>query len=89
VDARAYFREVLTEAARLGLGFWERIALILGAALVVVSFRSLGSALRSVSFNVKIEPAPEPISDGGMAADRELPPAQQDPNAANAGSDAG
>jgi hypothetical protein len=30
-----------------------------------------GAALRSV----KVEPSPEPISDGGVAEDREIPPA--------------
>ena len=77
MDARAYYREVLEEAARLGLGFWERLALILGAALVVVSFRHLGESMRGIRFKVEVVPALEPISDGGVATDRDLPPARE------------
>ena len=77
MDARAFFRDVLDEAARLGLGFWERIALILGASLVIVSFRTLGSALTGVRFHVTVEPAPQPISDGGTASDRDIPAARE------------
>lgn len=89
MDARAYFRDVLEEASRLGLGFWERIALILGAALVIVSFRTLGASLRGLQFKITVEKAPEPISDGGQASDRDLPPAVEVGGEPGGGQDGG
>lgn len=52
--------------------WWLALAMLLLVAVVaVLGPRALG-ALR----NVKPEPAPEPISDGGTAADRDLTPAE-------------
>jgi hypothetical protein len=77
----AFFREVMDESRRLGLAWWERLALIIATALLVVASRRIGAAawdaLRSIEW--KVEPAPAPVSDGGTAADRDLPAATTDP----------
>lgn len=71
--ANSFVRDVLDEADGLGLTWWEHLALILAAALISVAARRGGrvlwDAIRSVDW--KAEPAPEPISDGETAEDRE------------------
>jgi cell division septation protein DedD len=79
VDSTA--TEIIETALRLlvgaGLLSWPAaVGLVLLVALLAVlgpkALAGFGAALRSV----KVEPSPEPISDGGIAADRELPPAE-------------
>jgi hypothetical protein len=73
--------EIIGTAIRLlveaGLLSWPAaVGLLLLVAVVAVlgpkALAGLGAALRSV----KVEPSPEPISDGGVAADRDLAPAE-------------
>jgi hypothetical protein len=68
-----FFRAVLDVASRLGLRWYERVALILAAALLVYAGREAVEAVRAIEW--KVEPSPAPLSDGGIAADREIPPA--------------
>lgn len=72
-----FAREVLDEADKLGLKWYEHLALILVVALLSVVMRRVGSEawdrLRKVEWSV--EPAPQPISDGETAEDRDRPPA--------------
>lgn len=57
-------------ASALGAPGWVFIALVVGG-VAVLGFRALPRLV-----GVKVEPAPPPISDGGTAAERDLPPAQ-------------
>lgn len=79
----SFARDVLDEADELGLAWWEHLALILAVALITVASRRAGAAvwnkIRSIEW--KVEPAPEPVSDGGTDDDRALPPAVTDPTA--------
>ena len=59
-----------------------RWALWLGTLLAVVLYvvakrmvPSIGHAVAEAFRNAKVEPAPDPVSDGGQASDRDLPPA--------------
>ena len=52
MDARATFAAVMDEAGRLGLAWWERIAVILAVALLLV----MGKEARNVLRRVKVEP---------------------------------
>ena len=52
MDARSTFAAVMDEAGRLGLAWWERIAVILAAALLLV----MGKQAREVLRRVKVEP---------------------------------
>jgi hypothetical protein len=72
---------VVAIVAALGAPWWVGPALRVAAA-AVFGARAAG---------VKVEPAPEPVSDGGTAADRALPPAQPGtvPPATNAPGDSG
>lgn len=58
-----FIAEIIQQAARLGLGWWERIAIILGTALLIVlgryAFRFLAKG--------KLEPTPDVGSDGGLS----------------------
>ena len=73
-----FVRQVLDEAERLGLPKWQRLLLTLAVAILAVVLRLAGrelwQAIRRIEW--KVEPSPEPISDGGQASDRDLPPAQ-------------
>jgi cell division septation protein DedD len=79
VDSTA--AEVIETAIRLlvgaGLVSWPvAVGLVLLVAVLAVlgpkALAGFGAALRSV----KVEPSPEPISDGGVAEDRDLAPAE-------------
>lgn len=67
----AFFREVMDEARRLGLAWWERLALVIAAALLVVAARRTGAAawdaLRSIEW--KVEPGTV-ADEGGIVVDR-------------------
>jgi hypothetical protein len=65
-------RDALGIAARLGLRWYERVALIVTVALVAALLRRVIDALGEI--RLVIEPSPEPISDGGVAEDRDLAP---------------
>jgi hypothetical protein len=67
-------RDALGIATRLGLRWYERVALIVTVALVSALLRRVIDALGEI--RLVIEPSPEPISDGGVAEDRELAPAE-------------
>lgn len=56
MDARRIFAAVMDEAGRLGLKPWERLALILAVALLLV----MGKEARRVLVNVKFEPQDDP-----------------------------
>jgi hypothetical protein len=66
-------RDALGIATRLGLRWYERVALIVTVALVAALLRRVIDALGEI--RLVIEPAPAPLSDGGIAEDREIPPA--------------
>lgn len=70
-----FLKAWLDEARKLGLPWWQLAALILAAALISVTGKAAWEALRKIEW--KVEPAPEPVSDGGTAADRDRPPAQE------------
>jgi cell division septation protein DedD len=79
VDSTA--TEIIETAIRLlvgaGLLSWPAaVGLVLLVAVLAVlgpkALAGFGAALRSV----KVEPSPEPISDGGVAEDRDLAPAE-------------
>ncbi len=67
-------RDVLDEADNLGLAWWEHLALILAMAILRVlarrSAKAVTEAFKSIDWTA--HPAPEPISDGGLASDREI-----------------
>lgn len=54
MDERGIFARVMAEAGRLGLAWWERVALILAAALVIV----MGQEARRVLREIPITPQP-------------------------------
>lgn len=78
-------KEIAAEAARvLPLVGCPRWALWLGTLLVVVLYvvgkhlvPRIGEAIIAAWRNAKFEPAPEPISDGGTADDRNQTPARE------------
>lgn len=71
-----FLRRVLDRARQLGLPWWEHLALVLALALLSVAGEAAWGEIRQIEW--KVEPAPQPVSDGGTAADRDLPPAQPD-----------
>lgn len=89
-------KEIAREASRvLPLVGCPRWALWLGTLLAVVLYvvgrrliPRLGDAIVEAWANAKVEAAPEPVSDGGTAADRELTPAKEGGGPAG-GSDTG
>jgi hypothetical protein len=54
-------REVFAEAGRLGLRPWERLVLVLAAALFLVMGKRVGEVVAAAIRNAKLEPAP--VSD--------------------------
>jgi hypothetical protein len=73
----SFLRDVFKEAGRLGLSGLERFLLILAVAVLRVAGRRAWDLARRIEW--KVEPAPPPVSDGGTAADRDLPAATTDP----------
>ena len=75
----AFLRRWFDEAGALGLPFWARWVLILAAALMKVLVEAAGveawDLIRRI--HIDVEPAPPPVSDGGLASDRDLPPAKE------------
>jgi hypothetical protein len=69
-----FLRRVLDRADALGLRWYEHLALVLAAALLSVLGEVAWEEIRSIDW--KVEPSPEPISDGGVAEDRDLAPAE-------------
>jgi hypothetical protein len=66
--AEKFFSDVLDEAERLGLKWWEKLALTLAVALLAVVLRYGGEAAQKLLKSIvwKLEPAPEwTTSDGG------------------------
>lgn len=64
MDGHALFREVIAEAAKLGLAWWERLALILATALFLVMGRRAWSVLRNLT-----PPEPFPGMDASPPMD--------------------
>lgn len=48
-----FLRDVLDEADALGLAWWERLALILAAAILAVAGRRAWTAIRSIEWRVE------------------------------------
>lgn len=71
----SFLRRVLERAGALGLPFYVRWGIVLLLALLEVAGEAAWKRLGKIDWPSP-EPAPEPISDGGTAADRELAPAQ-------------
>jgi len=67
------------------------ILAVIGIAVLLAVSPSIGRAVWKAIKSIKIEPAPQPISDGGQASDRDQPPAQQGnvPPATDAPGDSG
>lgn len=69
-------RDVLDTADRLGLSAWEHVAVVLVVAVMLVFGRAVlpaaWSSVKTAIKNIKVEKAPEPISDGETAEDRAL-----------------
>lgn len=61
---------MLEECRRLGMPWWQVFLLTVASSLVSVCGQAAWAAIRRIDW--KIEPAPEPISDGGVASDRDL-----------------
>lgn len=78
----SFLRRWLDEARKF-LPWWQAFLLVLVAALMKVVVQTAGVAAWDLirRIHMDVEPSPPPISDGGLASDRDLPPAQPDPNA--------
>jgi hypothetical protein len=72
----AFVREVLDAASELGLRWWERLVLVLAAALLAVLGRRVWHAVSVVSWP-EVPAVEPPLSDGEVREDRSLPPARE------------
>lgn len=74
-----FLRRWFDEARSLGLPGWQMFVLIVLAALAKVLVQSGGvlawDLIRRI--HIDVEPYPPPISDGGTAADLDLPAARE------------
>lgn len=73
-----FLRRWFDEAGALGLPFWARWLLILLAALAKVLVEAAGVTAWDLirRIHIDVEPPLEALSDGGLASDRDLPPAR-------------
>ena len=77
----AFIKRWLNEARAL-LPWWQAILLVLVAALMKVLVQIAGEKAVEAwdlirRIHIDVEPAPPPVSDGGLASDRDLPPAKE------------
>jgi hypothetical protein len=82
-------REVFAEASRLGLRPWERLVLILAAALFLVMGKRVGEVVAAAIRNAKLEPAPEPADENGPQPPGVTFPADPDPDRSEPGRGSG
>ena len=71
-----FLRRVLEHAQALGLPFYVRWGIVLLLALLEVAGEEAWKGLGRIDWPSP-EPAPLPLSDGGVAGDRDIPPAQE------------